>query len=484
MSTISAGTTSGTALVNSGDTTGQLVLQTNGTTTAVTIGTNQVVTLAQPLPVASGGTGATSLAAAGILTTGAAVTVAQGGTGSTSLTANNVLLGNGTSAVQAVAPGTNGNVLTSNGTTWTSAAPSGSGGATQVGSVCLNNTTNLLYYAANPAAQTAAPFFSSANFVSLNSGWTSYTAFLPPKYSTYYGGWFTWGLVGGTYPSNGWVFFSTNGLNWIPFVYGPNTSFALQVCNDGTAAIAVDETNGRIFIAARETVSSTSGVYYSSAPATQNNNTWTYSGFDDNGIVYGESPAINSMEWVQFTSTTANGAIVFCSGLVNDGTARVYTIAAGATTGTLRVTYTPSTGVNSGWMVWNKTFQRIAVFHGGSTGVRYSATNSFASWSNSTMPAAANSGPGSAAMSGSRLACVTSSSNVRYTSDFSTWSTETAPQTLNAIWHNGTSWVGVRENSTGDTGGIYYTNNTNPTSWVRAVGGFFKTGTGVALRSN
>jgi hypothetical protein len=53
----------------------------------------------------------------------ATVTVAQGGTGATSLTANNVLLGNGTSALQVVAPGTNGNVLTSNGTTWTSVTP-------------------------------------------------------------------------------------------------------------------------------------------------------------------------------------------------------------------------------------------------------------------------------------------------------------------------------------------------------------------------
>ena len=57
-----------------------------------------------------------------VLTTGAVVTVAQGGTGQTSLTANNVLLGNGTNAVQVVAPGTSGNVLTSDGTTWTSAA--------------------------------------------------------------------------------------------------------------------------------------------------------------------------------------------------------------------------------------------------------------------------------------------------------------------------------------------------------------------------
>ena len=48
---------------------------------------------------------------------------ASGGTGAATLTANNVLLGNGTSAVQAVAPGTTGNLLTSNGTTWTSAAP-------------------------------------------------------------------------------------------------------------------------------------------------------------------------------------------------------------------------------------------------------------------------------------------------------------------------------------------------------------------------
>jgi len=51
------------------------------------------------------------------------VAVANGGTGVATLTANNVLLGNGTSSPQAVAPGTSGNLLTSNGTTWVSAAP-------------------------------------------------------------------------------------------------------------------------------------------------------------------------------------------------------------------------------------------------------------------------------------------------------------------------------------------------------------------------
>lgn len=55
------------------------------------------------------------------------LTVANGGTGATTLTANNVILGNGTSAVQFVAPGTAGNVLTSNGTTWVSQAGGASG---------------------------------------------------------------------------------------------------------------------------------------------------------------------------------------------------------------------------------------------------------------------------------------------------------------------------------------------------------------------
>jgi hypothetical protein len=58
----------------------------------------------------------------GTLTLSSALPVVSGGTGATTLTANNVLLGNGTSAVQVVAPGTSGNVLTSNGTTWASSA--------------------------------------------------------------------------------------------------------------------------------------------------------------------------------------------------------------------------------------------------------------------------------------------------------------------------------------------------------------------------
>lgn len=107
MSTITAGTTSGQAIVVNGDTTGNLVLQTNGGTTALTA-TGANVTIAGTLTASGGLTGV--------------LPVANGGTGASTLTANNVLIGNGTSAVQVVSPGTTGNILTSNGTTWVSQA--------------------------------------------------------------------------------------------------------------------------------------------------------------------------------------------------------------------------------------------------------------------------------------------------------------------------------------------------------------------------
>ena len=98
---------------------------------AITTGIGGIATTADSsgsFAFAKDGSTVATISGTGVITASAisglstALTVAQGGTGATSLAANNVILGNNTSAVQTVAPGTSGNVLTSNGTTWTSAA--------------------------------------------------------------------------------------------------------------------------------------------------------------------------------------------------------------------------------------------------------------------------------------------------------------------------------------------------------------------------
>jgi hypothetical protein len=92
--------------------------------------------------------------------------VARGGTGQTSLTVNNVILGNGTSAVQVIAPGAAGNVLTSNGTTWVSAAPT-IPAAGDIGSYCFayinaNGNINVPVFGDVYAAGTGANEIQSA----------------------------------------------------------------------------------------------------------------------------------------------------------------------------------------------------------------------------------------------------------------------------------------------------------------------------------
>jgi hypothetical protein len=109
-------------------TTKTALVYNNGTDVVTAIDFIPSLVLGAALPIASGGTGSTSTTYVNLTTnvTGT-LPVASGGTGATTLTANNVVIGNGTSAVQFVAPGTSGNLLTSNGTTWTSAVPAPGG---------------------------------------------------------------------------------------------------------------------------------------------------------------------------------------------------------------------------------------------------------------------------------------------------------------------------------------------------------------------
>jgi hypothetical protein len=135
----------GVTLSNAVTGTGSMVLSASPTFTGAPIsttaspGTNttQIATTAfvnAAVTTATGSLGTMSTQNANnVSITGGTITgitdlaVADGGTGRSTLTANNVVLGNGTSAVNFVAPSTSGNLLVSNGTTWTSTTLASSG---------------------------------------------------------------------------------------------------------------------------------------------------------------------------------------------------------------------------------------------------------------------------------------------------------------------------------------------------------------------
>ena len=141
----SALTYGGVALSNSVTGTGSMVLSASPTLTGTPIsttaapGTNttQIATTAFVNTAVTSATGTlgtmSSQNANNVTITGGSITgitdlaVADGGTGRSALTANNVVLGNGTSGVNFVAPGTSGNLLVSNGTTWSSSTLAASG---------------------------------------------------------------------------------------------------------------------------------------------------------------------------------------------------------------------------------------------------------------------------------------------------------------------------------------------------------------------
>ena len=123
------------------------VLGTDGTDTSwvAVSGSGTVTSVAATVPAFLSVSGS-PITASGTLAfdySGTALPIANGGTGATTLAANNVILGNGTSAVQAVAPGSSGNILTSDGTTWVSGAPGSGGTVTSVGGTGTVNGITL-----------------------------------------------------------------------------------------------------------------------------------------------------------------------------------------------------------------------------------------------------------------------------------------------------------------------------------------------------
>jgi len=113
--------------------------------------------------ISFGTTGLTpSTSTSGNVTVAGTLVVANGGTGLTTIPAGNVVIGNGTSALYGIAPGTAGNVLTSIGGVWTSNAAVGGGGSPG------GSTTQVQYNNSGSFAGDANLTFSGSTLTSAN----------------------------------------------------------------------------------------------------------------------------------------------------------------------------------------------------------------------------------------------------------------------------------------------------------------------------
>ena len=149
-----SGLTSGTSILSgngsggfSNVTIGSNLSFVGGTLSATTggsgAGTVTSVALTAPAAFTVTGSPVTTTGTLALTYSGTPVPVSSGGTGTSTLTSNSVVLGNGTSAVQLVAPGMAGNVLVSDGSTWTSGPNAGTTTALAVGTYCFARATSF-----------------------------------------------------------------------------------------------------------------------------------------------------------------------------------------------------------------------------------------------------------------------------------------------------------------------------------------------------
>ena len=199
---------------------------------------------AVPVATANGTTGQAFIATTSGAPSWGTLPVAGGGTGAATLTANNVLLGNGTSALQVIAPSTSGNVLTSNGSTWASTAPVAAAPS--------------FPYAAR-TSNTILTATEKSYFIEV-TGASTFTQTLTAA-ATLGNGWFVWLRNAGT----GVVTVDPNGSETI----GGTTTAALNpgdywliVCNGTNFTLArIDGTNSQTYSTGTGNFTAPSGVY-------------------------------------------------------------------------------------------------------------------------------------------------------------------------------------------------------------------------------
>jgi hypothetical protein len=259
-----------------------------------------------------GATGAVLTVAAGIPAWTPTIGVSSGGTGAASLAANNVLLGNGTSALQVVAPGTSGNVLASNGTTWASTA---------IGTLvpaATDTVSGVVELATNAEVQTGTDTTRAVTPASLRAGSLVRGTVQNSTSGTVvdFTGIPSW-VKRITVMFNG---VSTNGSSQIIFQLGTSSGFETSGYAGGGGFATLGTANSNGFLIAD--TSSASAAYVREGQYVFHNmtgNVWTMSGVGYGATALLLSSGTKSLGGVldRVRVTTVNGTDTFDAGQIN-----------------------------------------------------------------------------------------------------------------------------------------------------------------------
>jgi len=291
--------TSGNVLTSNGTTWASTTPSTGGTVTSVAFSGGTTGLSVTGSPIATNGT----------ITLAGTLAAANGGTGSASLTANNVLLGNGTSALQTVAPGSSGNILTSNGTTWASAAPGFGGTVTYVG---LSGGTTGLTMTGTPV--TSVGTITIAGTLALANGGTGQTTAQASMNS----------LAAAT--TSGY-YLRGNGTNVV--------MAALAAADiTGTISITQGGTGAATYTANNVLLGNGTSAFQTVAPGssgnvlTSNGTTWESSSASVSGMVLLNTITLSAVSSFSFSSTYVNSTyddyMIVLSGVEVSGSPTVY----------------------------------------------------------------------------------------------------------------------------------------------------------------